>query len=192
METKTEEKINFQMKTLRPWSPECKEVKRLLQISFPEEEQYSMGQLFRWSMKKTGDFFAFLDGDRVIGFTMCFHTEKMVFGLFLAIDPELRSKGYGTAILKGLEERFHGTEITFHIEAPDEPAPNQEQRIRRLKLYERLGYRYTGYSFVDDSRYWIMSDRGENFDKDAYLELFRTVSGGRMVPELERVERKDI
>lgn len=192
MENETKETKDFQMKTLKPWSRECREVKRLLKTSFPKEEQYPMWQLFRWSREKTGDFLVFLDDDRMIGFTMCFHTEKMFFCLYLATNPKLRSNGYGSAIVKALAKRFEGLEGTFHIEAPDDPAPNREQRLRRLKFYERLGYHYTGYSFMDDSRYWIISDRGSDFDKDAYLELFSIVSGGHFVPELQRIERKDI
>lgn len=154
------------------------EVERLLDTLFPAEEHYPMEWLKAWAQRDMTDYFGFFDGNRFLGFYYGFHTDTMVYGLYLAIDPALQSKGYGTAIIGLLRERFGSRDIAFCVEPLDEDAPNTEQRKMRLKLYERLGFRLTGYSSRAPERYWVLSDKGEAFRNEEFEKLLLELFGG--------------
>ena len=48
-------------------------------------------------------FLSFYDGDIPCGFIYFAVNRKMIFIMFLAVDESLRTKGYGSAILKGIK-----------------------------------------------------------------------------------------
>ena len=160
------------------------EVERLLDTLFPAEEHYPMEWLKAWAQRDMTDYFAFFDGEAFLGFYYGFHTDTMVYGLYLAIDPALQSKGYGTAIIRLLRERFGSRNIAFCVEPLDEDAPNMEQRKMRLKLYERLGFRLTGYSSRAPERYWVLSDKGEAFRNEEFEKLLLELFGGWVHPQV--------
>ena len=170
---------------VEPDSPLNEKVDRLLNKVFPKTERYSMDELKFWSTFDTVEYKAFLDGNTFVGFYYIFQTEKMIWGLYLAVEPSLQSKGYGSAVIKQYMQLFADKEIVFGIEVPDENADNAEQRIRRLKLYERHGLNHTGYSyFIDSDKYWLMSSKGKDFDKEEFLKLYGFLTGGKDSIEL--------
>ena len=60
---------------------------------------------------------------------------------FLAIEEEKRGKGYGTEVLKELRKMYPDLAISLMIEDPEETdAENLNERINRLKFYERNGF----------------------------------------------------
>ena len=56
----------------------------------------------------------------------------MMYVLYLAVNDKIRSKGYGTLMLKHLNEMSGNKEITLNIESLDENADNYKQRVKRL------------------------------------------------------------
>lgn len=64
----------------------------------PYEEIKEKGVMF-CNPKNKNNFRAFYDGDMLVGFTNLKEEEKEVF-LGIAVAPNLRSKGYGTAIIQ--------------------------------------------------------------------------------------------
>jgi len=84
--------------------------------------------------KKEYQVDTFLFDDHVIGFIAYWTTSDFIFIEHLAIAPEVRSKGFGSAILKPFIE---SKPIPIILEI--EPIINDLTR-RRLKFYESLGF----------------------------------------------------
>ena len=65
---------------------------------------------------------------------------KMIFMMFLAVDESLRTKGYGSAILKEIKNRYPDKKIRVSIEPCDDSAPDIAVRKRRKAFYRKNGY----------------------------------------------------
>ncbi|HJJ95296.1 MAG TPA: hypothetical protein O0W79_01790 [Methanocorpusculum sp.] len=61
---------------------------------------------------------------------------------------------FGTVAMKFIDTEFASHCTFFSVETPSEKADNQEQRLARIRLYERLGYRISGIEmrFAADCR----------------------------------------
>lgn len=108
----------------------------------------------------------------------------MVFIIFLAVDESLRSKGYGSAILTQIKNRYPDKTIIVTIEPCDENAPDIEIRKRRKAFYKRNGYGETGYMVkLSGVVQEVMIANGE-FDKNKFLLLFVLYSNGTVWPKI--------
>ncbi len=101
-------------------------VKGLLERAFPKNEQFPMFLLRLRAWSSYVHFLAYYDGDDFCGFTYTVENEDMVFVLYLAVNDEIRSKGYGTAILTDLKARASGRGVALNIEPLDPHAANSE------------------------------------------------------------------
>ncbi len=133
-------------------------------------------------------FLAYYDGDDFCGFTYTVENEDMVFVLYLAVNDEIRSKGYGTAILADLKARASGRGVALNIEPLDPHAANSEQRVRRLDFYRRNGF--FQYGLQPDRRrrqvsYLVHEGR---FSVEDYIRVIKRISFGLHVPNVERVK----
>lgn len=152
------------------------QIEGLVRRAFPPSEQQPMDTLLDVAQQDGVDFQAYYDGGTFCGMTYTMQGADMVFVLYLAVSDEIRSRGYGTAILDELKDRFAGKPISLNIEPPDPNADNSAQRQRRLEFYKRNGFRETGFYVEDkDDRYSILST-AEDFAVDAYRSAVR---GGR-------------
>ena len=68
------------------------------------------------------------------------NSENVMFILYIAVNDKTQSKGYGSEILKKLQEECHNKPISLFIEMLDPKVDNYEQRVKRLAFYERNGY----------------------------------------------------
>ena len=124
-------------------TPEGKKAIEILEYSIPEEERADMGVL-RSMLPEAYDLveWSLMDSDRTVGYCAFIRSSEVIFGLYLAIDSELRGKGYGS---KALDMMFGGSHsgfpAFFGVETPDDKASNNQQRLARIRLYERFGFR---------------------------------------------------
>ena len=173
---------------VQPQSKEFDEVARLIQSEFPKDEQSSLTRLSDRLKNPAFDCTAYYDGDEFVGFTYNIVSERAVFGLYTAIRRDIQSQGYGSAIQREIQQRVAGREFTFNIEVPKDGYDNTEQRKKRLRFYERLGFAPTGYrTLYGNVEYWVMSNHGTDFDRDAFEELFLNLLGEEYLPKLEKI-----
>ena len=74
-------------------------------------------------------------------------TDDLVYIYYLAVDPELRGRGYGGQILELLKQSHPGGPIALDIESRKRNADNAKQREARRKFYLDNGFKPTGYGF---------------------------------------------
>lgn len=109
---------------------------------------------------------------------------KMIFIMFLAVDESLRTKGYGSAILKEIKNRYPDKKIMVSIEPCDDSAPDIEVRKRRKAFYRKNGYSETGYMIkLSGVVQEIMITNGD-FDKKEFLLFFIFYSNGTVWPKI--------
>ena len=109
---------------------------------------------------------------------------KMIFIMFLAVDESLRTKGYGSAILKEIKNRYPDKKIMVSIEPCNDSAPDIEVRKRRKAFYRKNGYGETGYIIkLSGVVQEIMITNGD-FDKKEFLLFFIFYSNGTVWPKI--------
>ena len=100
--------------------------------------------------------------------------------MYLAVDDNMRSKGYGSRILAYVKKKYPDRPVILEVEEPDDSAENAEQRRRRIAFYKRNGFHETNqYIKIRSVRYEIMSTEegftAEDF-RDLRKEMFRRKS----------------
>ena len=120
-----------------------KQAKALYLQAFPKEERLPWWLLRLNAQRKGIDLTAFMDGDRFCGFTASVTVENTHFLLFFAIDPDLRGKGYGSAVLSLLRREYQTVCLNIELLIPS--APNLEERQKRFAFYQKNGFCDTFY-----------------------------------------------
>ncbi len=148
-------------------------IERLAKEAFPPEEYLAPSKLLKMAERGEVDFWGLYDGDMFTGFAVVSLFEGMAYLFFLAIEPSLRSKGYGGKVLRSLDELYPDKQQVVDFEMIDGSAPNNAQRIARKAFYMRNGYKETGkfisYLGVD---YEILC-RGTAFDFETFKKMMR-------------------
>ena len=119
--------------------------------SFPEDEQTDISEMAE-ALPSSMNFeeWALVYGKRAVGYLIVLFTDDVAYFLHLAVAKECRGKGFGSSAMKFLGEKFASHIVFFSVETPSEEAENQQQRLARIRLYERMGYRIAGIEILDN------------------------------------------
>lgn len=166
------EKVGF-------WSRDLLAINSLYNEAFPRSEQVAMPILLAQAKRSSADFFAFYDGETLAGMTYLVYGDGIVYVFYLAINPQVRSSGYGSAILDWVKEHNPSRQTVLEIETVGVGYDNDEQRVRRQRFYFKNGFRDTGYRMTEGSDvYDVLCTEGD-FDGERLLgALKRFGSGG--------------
>jgi ribosomal protein S18 acetylase RimI-like enzyme len=111
-----------------------------MQTVFPAEELVSYDLLLDYAERDDVDFDAIIDGVEFVGLSYCLDLDDYIYLFYLAVSPDLQSRGYGSRILAELKKRYPGKTITLEAESTSVDADNIEQRMARACFYERNGF----------------------------------------------------
>lgn len=140
-------------------------INRINQESFPETEKIPLEIIFKLKEKLKINVFAIEDEGKAIGFTAIMEEDNFILLFLIAIDKNQRGKGYGSKVMKLLENYKNEMEkhLCLFVETPDENSPNYNQRISRIRFYERFDYKLSDKKFEDDEiSFTLMSDCEQN------------------------------
>ena len=88
----------------------------------------------------TVDFIAVEDDNMFVGYTYVINFFQGSFIYYLAIEPEIQGKGYGTALLKHLRKIQGNRPIALTIFAPEPDKDDNEECLKRKWFYVKNGY----------------------------------------------------
>lgn len=160
------------------------EIKRLYLDAFPREERMPFPMMVAMSKLWNTEFWGFYDGETLCGLTYLAFNGKILFVMFLAVNESLRSKGYGSAILQEIKNRYPGKKIIITIESCDELVPDIEMRKRRKEFYLRNGFKETGYMIkLAGVVQEVIVANGE-FEKKEFRSFFARYSNFVMWPKI--------
>ena len=103
---------------------------------------------------------------------------------YFAILPEKQGRGYGTAVIRLLRERYPDRSIIIDIEDDAVPSDNPEQRIRRRAFYERLGFSAMPFRLTIFGVPSIILSSGRRYTFEEYTEIFSRVFSAWAVSRL--------
>ncbi len=113
--------------------------------AFPYEERRDILDQKECLNNKFFKFLEISDEETEVGFIALWVFPEFVFIEHIAIDEEKRAGGYGSKAIELLKESY---EKTIILEAE---APETEQQIKRIRFYERLGFKINPYDYEQPS-----------------------------------------
>ncbi len=168
----------FKSKKLSSRLKEYKEVVSLVETAFPKNERFPVWLLRLMALRKGIDFSVYYDDADFVGISYVVSKENMAFVLYLAVNPKIQSKGYGSAMLREIQKANPGKAISLNIEPVDAEAENYEQRIKRLRFYQKNGYHDTGYQIIDHADLYSVLSTAQMFDPEMYKQVVGRLSFG--------------
>ena len=123
-----------------------KKFHHLYLASFPKEERIPVKNLMLRTEER--ELIACYDEKVFCGFYSTLTFGDITHILFLAVDEELRDRGYGSRILEQISHRYPKNRIILDIEAEDPSAPNNGQRLKRKAFYRKNGYTESGIAYT--------------------------------------------
>ena len=168
-----------------------KKVKQIYYDAFPKEERMPFSMMVGMSKLCNTDFLSFYEGGTLCGFIYLAHVGKTVFVMFFAVDKILRSKGYGSEILKEIRNRYPDKKIIISVEPCDRNARDFETRKRRKAFYLRNGYEETGYMMKLGGTVQEIIISGGKFSEKQFRVFFILYSNGTMWPKIWKAEKTE-
>lgn len=125
-----------------------KEIKNIYLNSFLKDERFPFWILTHCSKEKNVVFNVISDDSNVIGmeYIINYHDENVAYLMYLAIEKDLRGKGYGSKILKDLVEKYKT--IILSIERTDQNFYSNKEK--RKNFYLKNGF-YETNKFIQDN-----------------------------------------
>ena len=164
-------------------SAEYQDFLSLYHTAFPPDEQI-LPEYFQDSIHTDGaSITAYYEyetqGKKVFaGFSFVVETDEFLFLYFLAVNPELRSKGIGSEIIKNhLMKKYAGKTIVLNVETPDDSAKDNLPRLRRIAFYKRLGFIPMNCSFSDGRVQFSVLSTSPELDLNGYLAFLQKLCG---------------
>ncbi len=114
-------------------------IKKLYKTAFPADERAPFWVLKRNSGKKGVDFWGIYDEEEWVGLAYVISCSDLSYLFYFAISDGQRGKGYGSATLHALKEKYAKQRLFLAIEELDEKAENYAERVSRKQFYLRNG-----------------------------------------------------
>ena len=173
-------------KTLSRKLNEYKDVCRLMRTAFPKNEQIPMWLLKVLAIRESVNFRVFYDDDQFCGILYTVEDNKYIFVLYLAVNDQIRSKGYGTKILEWLKQNTEKI-IVLNVEAINPSPKNALQREKRISFYDKNGIIDTEYKFIDEGEtYSVLASDIDHFVLREYETLLDRFSFGTYKKHISR------
>ncbi|ONI38138.1 hypothetical protein AN639_08345 [Candidatus Epulonipiscium fishelsonii] len=115
---------------------------------------------------------AFYDGNTFIGLTYLISTAYKVYILYLAMDTNVRSKGYGSHVLDIIKQRYNDKTVFLSIEEVSEKYKDFSIRKRRLEFYLKNGFVKNDYSLKELGQLLETMSFNGLADKDDFIDTF--------------------
>lgn len=172
--------MNLKAVKISRFMKDYKKIVSIYKTSFPKVEQFPIWILRMLSHLKNVNAFAFYDENELCGFSYFLVNDETVFILYLAVNSEIRSKGYGSQILSWIKNKYKDKTIFLDVEKVDKCADNYNQRVNRIKFYEKNGiYQTNNFFTYDNVTYEILStdknmnEKRYNENLESYFKIFK-------------------
>ncbi|MGG5372098.1 hypothetical protein IGI67_003769 [Enterococcus sp. AZ196] len=130
------------------------------------------------NLRKGIEFLAFYEEKLFCGFAYLVHHRKTTFIVYLATNPDIHSKGFGSKILKWIEKTYNQNEIVLNIETVSPNYGNYQQRLRRQHFYFKNGYYKMDFKIEDNGVIYDILSNSKTFSFDKYKKMIRYFSFG--------------
>ena len=170
----------FDVTKKSPWLPR---VKALYESAFPANERIPIKHLLDDKIKR--EFWAFFDGDLFCGFSNSITHGSITNIVYFAVEPELRSRGYGSQILQAIRRQHPDTRLVVDIEVEEDSkdAEELERRNRRREFYTRNEFDSSPVEYVWQGEHNRRLSAGgpltEKEFRDFWKEILKDIPGAK-------------
>lgn len=162
------------MKIVKFKSKYYKQVNNIYRNSFPPEERYI--SLNKMLTSKETELYCLVENETVLGIIYLIFYKDMIFILYLAMSNEIRSKGYGSYLLKWCVTKYKDRKIYLNIEEVKENANDYITRKRRLEFYLKNNFFITNYISKEDKENFNILANCEKININEYKKLDKFVA----------------
>ncbi|MBE6748752.1 MAG: GNAT family N-acetyltransferase [Ruminococcaceae bacterium] len=113
--------------------------------AFPYEERRDEADEKKCFLKSQFNFCEITDNGESVGLIAFWVFKEFLFVEHIAINKEIRGKGYGSKTFELLKSQY---ELPIILEAE---SPETEMQKKRIKFYENLGFKVNSYSYTQPS-----------------------------------------
>jgi len=167
-------------------SAERELVQHLYEESFPPQERMPFDLIMEINELPKVSLEAVYDDGKFIGFYLLMLNEQTVYVAFMAVMPDERLKGYGSAIINHLKKIYSGYDILLDEEPLYEGASNYEERVHRKAFYEKNGFTSTGYIIHAYGVDYEILTTSPDFEYEEYVDVFKNNGFDRFTPVIVR------
>lgn len=150
------------------------QVNNIYEKSFPEEERYIM--LDEMLQIQNTELYCLIEDNIVLGMIYLISYKNMIFILYLAVNAEVRSKGYGSYLLKWCLQKYRDKKIYLNIEEVKENFKDYETRKKRLNFYQKNGFFITNYISQEECGNFNILSNYKEIDVEEYKTLDRIIA----------------
>ncbi len=138
--------------------------------AFPENERIPFEDIVNREFPNSR-LLGFVDKDKLVGFTYISVSEEFVYIVYMAIDKEYRSQGFGTIALHEIDKMFKDKTKVLSVEKPEYPG---DLPSRRIAFYKKAGYELNDFEFVWINQVYYSIHHGK-YNKEKFLKLLLTL-----------------
>lgn len=164
-----------------------KQVDDIMKRQFPPHEYMPLRQLLQFQDLGLVEVWALYADGELIGSASLLVAEDVAYLFYFALDDAYQGKGYGSAVLGMLRERYAGRAIWVDFELVDKTAENYAQRVRRRKFYLRNGFAETGWGTAYLGMQLEVFCMNGSFSIDRFREILERLPIENLAPQYFRV-----
>jgi len=156
------------------------EICSLYDISFSDTERVHYVNIQR-TIGRGGELLSFHDRG-FVGFAFLYSSDGDTFLVYLAVDPKLRSKGYGSLMLECIRSEYQGRTVFLPMEPLDQSAEDIAVRRRRYDFYMRNGCTDPGITAISDGYPFsilFLQGSASKDDVDRLIGKYEDIHSGR-------------
>ena len=120
------------------------QIYKLYRAAFPKEERKPFATIVNKYRQGIFDVWCICRDGKFSGIATTINHGDLILVDYLAVCPQCRGQGIGSATLKLLKERYAGNDLLLEIESVYEDSPDKAQRLRRKAFYLGCGMQPMG------------------------------------------------
>lgn len=150
------------------------QVSEIYEKSFLIEERYiTFDKMIK---QENTELYCLVNEEDVLGFVYLIFYENMIFILYLAVNTDNRSNGYGSYILKWCLNKYMDRKIYLNIEEVKKEVKDYETRLKRLKFYLKNDFYIINYISKEETESFNILSNNKEIDIEQYKELDKYVA----------------
>lgn len=159
---------------------------RLYHSAFPRSERKPFSMIYKMYRSGKTDVWYCTDEGKFVGIAITINGDNAILLDYFAMEKNLRSKGYGSAILRAVIKHYAPKTVFGEIETVFEDCDDLDIRIRRKQFYLRNGLKEMGvmvYLFGVKMEL-LTSDQSMTFDeyRDFYKDNYNQWAADHILP----------
>ena len=160
------------MRITRPTGIKMLKFKRLYREAFPKSERKPFSVIKRLERENRGDVLYFEEDGKFLGMATTVRNKDTLLIDYFAVSRKMRGRGYGSKMLRELVNLYTDKGVFLEIERISDGAPNNDERIRRKKFYENIGFSEMGVYIELFGVEMELLGYNTSFTFDEYLDFY--------------------